>query len=111
MCTNMLRSACSALPHLGYDPANIEARSLRSGGAMALLCGGIDKDVIQLVGCWKSDAVFRYLHAQALPLVANLSSVMLCHGSFTLLPSSNVPLEARPVIAEYESIVATAVPA
>ena len=66
------------LPHLNYQPSDVTARScLRSGGAMALVCGNIDKDKIQLQGRWKSDAIFWYLHAQALPLVHNLAAVML----------------------------------
>ena len=101
MCTTMLRAACSSIPHLGFDPSNIEARSLRSGGAMALLCGGIDKNVIQLVGHWKSDAMFRYLHAQALPLVRDLSRVMLRHGAFALLPAADVPPQAAALLHAY----------
>ena len=65
---------------------------------MALICGNIDKDRIQLQGRWKSDAVFRYLHAQALPLVHNLAAVMLQHGSFTLLPGQDVPIEAQHIV-------------
>ena len=65
---------------------------------MALLCGKIDKDTIRLVGRWKSDAIFRYLHAQALPLINNLASVILRHGAFTLLPGQDVPSNALPVI-------------
>ena len=63
---------------------------------MALICGNVDKDKIQLMGRWKSDAVFRYLHAQALPLVHNLAAIMLRHGAFTLLPGQDIPLEAPP---------------
>ena len=65
-----LRTAAAALPHLGFPPSGVTARSLRSGGAMALLCGRVDRDVIKLVGRWRSDAMFRYLHAQAVPLVS-----------------------------------------
>ena len=58
---------------------------------MALLCGRVDRDVIRLVGRWKSDAMFRYLHAQALPLIAPLARTMLHHGCFTLLPGTDTP--------------------
>ena len=107
MCTTMLRSACSSIPHLGFDPSNIEARSLRSGGAMALLCGGIDKNVIQLVGRWKSDAMFRYLHAQALPLIRDLSRVMLRHGAFALLPAADVPPQAAALLQTHAATLPT----
>ena len=93
-----LKVATTALPHLNYNVTDVSARSLRSGGAMALICGNIDKDRIQLQGRWKSDAIFRYLHAQALPLVHNLASVMLQHGSFTLLPGQDIPLEAQHIV-------------
>ena len=49
---------------------------------MALLCAGVDPDVIKLVGRWRSDAMFRYLHAQAEPLVGNLAATMHQHGAF-----------------------------
>jgi hypothetical protein len=86
------------LPALGFDPADITSRSLRAGGAMALLCGRVDTDIIKLVGRWRSDAMFRYLHAQALPLIHNLASVMVRHGSFTLAPGAFEPNNALNLI-------------
>jgi hypothetical protein len=68
---------------------------------MALLCGGVDRDVIRLVGRWKSDAMFRYLHAQALPLIRNLASTMLQHGSFVLAPSALLPAQAQQLLHEH----------
>jgi hypothetical protein len=94
----LLSTSATALPHLNYLSTDISPRSLRSGGAMALLCGNIDTDVIKLVGRWKSDAIFRYLHAQALPIVTNLSRVMVQHGAYTLLPGSNLPPAAHHVL-------------
>ena len=82
--TQILRTATTILPNLNYTPDDVSTRSLRSGGAMALICGNVDKDRIQLQGRWKSDAIFRYLHAQALPLVHNLASIMLQHGSLMI---------------------------
>ena len=58
---------------------------------MALLCGKIDTDIIKLVGRWRSDSIFRYLHSQALPVIGNLAKTMLTHGKFTLLPGSSLP--------------------
>ena len=68
---------------------------------MALLCGKVDKDTIQLVGRWKSDAVFRYLHAQALPLIKDLAKTIINNGTFTLLPGQEIPLEATNLIQQY----------
>ena len=56
--TARLRVSAAAQPHLGLEPADISARSARAGGAMALLCGRVDHNVIQLVGRWRSDAIF-----------------------------------------------------
>ena len=75
--TSLLRIAALSIPgHAGVDPANIAARSLRSSGAMSLLLGGQDPDIIRVLGRWRSDAMFRYLHAQAMPLIRNNSSLM-----------------------------------
>jgi hypothetical protein len=98
MITTLLQTAAAALPALGFPPTEVTARSLRAGGAMALLCGRIDRDVIRLVGRWKSDAMFRYLHAQALPLVSSLARTILLHGSFTLLPGADHPRTVTPLL-------------
>ena len=100
----IIKTAAASLPTLNYLPSEYGPRSLRSGGAMALLCGQIDTDIIKLVGRWKSDAIFRYLHAQALPVVSNLSRTMVAHGQFTLLPGSNVPPTALPLIQQYDHL-------
>ncbi|KAL7572412.1 hypothetical protein ACA910_006592 [Epithemia clementina (nom. ined.)] len=91
MITALLRTAALAHPQLGISPDKLQARSLRAGGTMALLCGRVDTDVIRLVGRWRLDAMFRYLHAQAIPDVAGLASTMLQHGQFTLAPSTLEP--------------------
>jgi hypothetical protein len=55
---NALRHSANDIQHLtSIDPSLLSARSLRPGGATALLCTGIYTDVIQLLGCWKSDAM------------------------------------------------------
>ena len=100
--SSLLKTSAAALPNLNYGPADVEARSLRAGGAMALLCGKVDRDTIRLVGRWKSDAMFRYLHAQALPLIRDLASTMLQHGSFYLAPGADVPAPAAPLFAAQE---------
>jgi hypothetical protein len=88
--TTALRAATSAIgAAAGIQPADISARSLRSSGAMALLCARVDTDVIRLLGRWRSDEMMRYLHVQALPILAPLANQMLTHGAYHLLP--NVP--------------------
>lgn len=59
----------------------IDARSLRAGGATALLEAGVDKDIIQLLGRWKSDAMIRYLHVMSLPVANQYASRMFHRGA------------------------------
>lgn len=87
--TQILQVSARALPTAGILPQQITARSLRSGGAMALMCAGVPTDTIKLVGRWRSDAVFRYLHTQAAPLVGPLAPGMATHGRYALVPDNN----------------------
>lgn len=93
--TALLRKTVAMIGRpFGLRPHDVEARSLRSSGAMALLCARVDTDLIQLVGRWRSDAMFRYLHVQASPLTSPLAPLMLRFGSFTLtapLPAPRAP--------------------
>jgi hypothetical protein len=86
--TKHLRNAATALGAAsGISGADISVRSLRSSGAMALLCAAVDTDIIRLLGRWRSDEMLRYLHVQALPILAPLANQMLQNGSFTLIPN------------------------
>lgn len=91
--TTTLRQAVTFIgpQSLGFLPKDIEARSLRAGGAMALLCGNVDKEKIQLLGRWRSDAMLRYLHVQAQPFMFKFAELMVNNGDFTLLPNTQVP--------------------
>jgi hypothetical protein len=72
-------------PKVGLVEADMSARSLRAGGAMALLCAQVDDDIIQLLGRWRSDAMLRYLHLQARPVMRNFAAHMLQHGMYDLV--------------------------
>ena len=86
MITSLLRAAALSFPdNAGVDPSNIATRSLRSSGAMALLLGGVDPDHIRIFGRWRSDAMFRYLHAHAVPLIKDNSRIMFHGGHYTLV--------------------------
>lgn len=86
--TTHLRAAAHAMgAPFGILPADISARSLRSSGAMALLCSKLDTDQIRLLGRWRSDEMLRYLHVQAYPLVSHLAATMLQHGTYHFIPS------------------------
>ena len=87
--TTTLRHAAHVLgANYGIAPQDISARSLRSSGAMALLCAAVDTDIIRLLGRWRSDEMMRYLHVQALPILAPLATQMVTHGAFALLPQT-----------------------
>jgi hypothetical protein len=91
--TMLLQASAAALPDLGFQPQDVNACSLHAGGAMALLCGGIDHDILCILGsCWKSDTMFHYLHAQATPLIQNLASTKLTHGVYTLAVGHDLPI-------------------
>jgi hypothetical protein len=97
--TAMLRFSATALfLQLGIDPTRISARSLRAGGAMALLCARVDTDIIRLVGRWRSDEMLRYLHLQAYPLMHSFAQRMHQHGTFTLLPGQDIAPAAAPLL-------------
>ena len=78
-------------PSIGFLPSDVTARCLRAAGANALLCGGVDTDVIRLLGRWRSDEMLRYLHTQAGPVLRDFSRKMLQGGTFTLIPNQQVP--------------------
>ena len=84
--TRRMRSALTVYPDPAIHPQDISARSTRPGGAMALLCAGVGADRIRLVGRWRSDELYRYLHVQAQQVMTGLSAAMLQGGTFRLAP-------------------------
>jgi hypothetical protein len=91
--TDTLRSAMTANVHrTGVQSHEISARSLCAGGAMALLCGKVDFDLIRILGRWHSDAMIRYLHMQAQPITQNFATTMYNHGTYEFLPDEMVPV-------------------
>ena len=87
--TNGLRHSAESLQRsTGIDWTLLSARSLRPGGATALMCSNTDPTWIQLLGRWKSDAMLRYLRIQAHVNAAHFSQKMLDHGSFTFAPGT-----------------------
>ena len=86
--TKYLRASTTAIgAQYGLQGTDVDVRSLRPTGAMALLCAKIDPNIIRLIGRWKSDAMLRYLHVQALPSLQNFASDMLRGGHFSFQPT------------------------
>jgi hypothetical protein len=60
---------------------------------MALLHGGVDTDIIRLIGHWRSDEMLHFLHqVQVEPAMRRHSTLMCSGGDYTLHPSREVPL-------------------
>ena len=78
--------------HLGFTHQDVSSSSLRAAGSMALLCSGVDNDIIGLIGRWRSNEMLRYLHEQAEPIMRNFSKLMISHGNYNLLPHNEVPI-------------------
>ena len=57
------------------------AGALRCTGASALLEGKTPVELIKLLGRWRSDEVFRYLHTQSPRLMQPLADTMLAHAT------------------------------
>ena len=78
-------------PVLGFNPSDVSARYLRAGGAMSLMCAGVDSNVIQLMGRWRSDEMMKYLHIQAAPVMRNFAKRMYNAGSLSFIPNPQCP--------------------
>lgn len=91
--TKALRTCLATLPPTSVDirSSEIDARSLRAGGATALLNAGVDRNTIQLVGRWKSDAMLRYLHVSNLPVMQSFAMRMFNRGATDVPPGFHVP--------------------
>jgi hypothetical protein len=70
----------------GFTQIDVSTHSLRAGGATALFIAGVPIETIRLLGRWQSDTVFRYIHAQALPILDATAQRMLLHGNITFVP-------------------------
>lgn len=90
--TSTLRWHANALQsQTGIKASDISARSLRAGGAMALLCADVDSTTIKLLARWNSDSMMKYLHQQSLPVFQRLATKMFANGTYSFLPDEWVP--------------------
>ena len=71
----------------GLSRDDVSAQSLRAGGAMALLCGQVDKDDIMLLSRWHSDAMMQYLHQDCRPVMQKMAQKMYNNGAYSFLPT------------------------
>ncbi len=94
--TAFVRAAVHLSPDLGIHPSDVSARSTRAGGAVALMCAGIDSDRIRLIGRWRSNELYRYLHVQAQPVMNGIAAAMFRGGNYRLTPGAPPTLPATP---------------
>jgi hypothetical protein len=70
---------------VGICKANISARSLRAGGAMALMCANLDSNRIKDLDRCQSNKMMRCLYIQVPPIMRNFSSLVFAHGKCELV--------------------------
>ena len=75
---------------IGFMPNDASARSLRVAGAMALLAGKVDSGIIQILGRWRSDEMFCYLHLSVEPIMKGFAAKML-NADYTMATLQLVP--------------------
>jgi hypothetical protein len=80
------------VPHTGIEASEVRTRSLRAGGAMALLHARVDFNNIRTMGRWNSNAMMRYLHVQAQPILGNYANHMFNQGTYSFLTEETVPI-------------------
>ena len=96
--TNALRHAARDIQDLtGIDPLLLSARSLRPGGATALLCAGVDPNNIKLLGRWRSDSMLVYLRIHAAAHTQHFAQKMLDAGGYTFAPGTYDLPDAQPL--------------
>ena len=76
MITAWLRLATTSIQAPGMPTVG----ALRTTGAQSLLNGGVPIAMIKLIGRWRSDEVFRYLHTSSTRLMDPLAEAMLHHA-------------------------------
>ena len=79
----------AAGPTIGFTPQYVSMRSLRAGGAMALLTARVNPDTIWLIGRWRSDTMLRYLHTTSKSFTDGLAVHMFQYGDYVLVPTAH----------------------
>ena len=72
-------------PNLGFEAKDVYSCYLHAAGDMALLYSGVDSNITNLIGRWRSNNILKYLHVQAEPLMINFLWLMLTHGNYSFL--------------------------
>ena len=79
------------IPDLGFTSKYMSARSLCSDVTMYLLCAVIISNIVKFIRHLQSNKIICYLHVQAEPIMKKCSSLMVTHGTYTLIPTHEAP--------------------
>jgi hypothetical protein len=63
---------------------------------MVLMCAGVNCNGIRLFGRWRSNEIYRYLHARAQPVMNGIPAAMFHGGNYHLTPGALSALLAAP---------------
>jgi hypothetical protein len=69
ICKTLLRHSPAAIEaSLWIFPKDVDVRSLQASEVMAFLCARVDRDWVQLFGCWRSDTMLAICKFKLPPL-------------------------------------------
>ena len=77
-----------------FTANDVSACCLRATGVNALLCAGIDTNIIRLLDRWRLDETMQYLHCQARLVLKNFAHRILI-GGHSLLSRTNSSLRIK----------------
>ena len=77
-------------PTMVLTANDVSNYSLRADRYMAFLCSVINYDIIKFISCWNSDNMINDLNVQDKPDMYNFPSIMVKHGTYTLILSHEV---------------------
>jgi hypothetical protein len=75
----------------GIPAKEINSKSLRPGGATALLCSNVDKNITSLIGRWRSDAIDTYFRTGTVNFTEGFSKRMVANGRYIFHPYHQDP--------------------
>ena len=78
-------SVCRIRRTVGIRPEEVSTHSLCASIVMAILIGGIDSNVIQIIRKWKSETMLCYLHILVESLTRNHAGTILTGRHYNLL--------------------------
>ena len=86
VCNNKQGVLNPSMPKIhAHQSKDISAYSLCFSGAMALLCSGVNSDIIEFIGCCCSNKMLSHLHVHAEPVMKNFSWLMITYGNYSFL--------------------------